>query len=165
MADDWWWTELKNCTEPCGPWYTRGQARIVNVLNKMPLVGALDAIFTLHGTGGEGSGTPPHNICPGGPTAVCAASVDLFRHTFAALEKVATPLNVTLHLRQTGRNGILRQSADGWHSLNLSSQVDFVQSICPGRSNSCVKIAPAFAYLQHSNNSAAAVQALSLIHI
>ena len=20
MADDWWWTEMKNCSKPCGPW-------------------------------------------------------------------------------------------------------------------------------------------------
>ena len=133
MSDDWWWSEVKNCTEPCGPWYTRGQTRIVNVLKKMPLVGAADAILTLHGAGGEGGGAIPRNLCPGGPEAVCAATVDLFRHTFSALEKVATPLNVTLHLRETGRNGVLRETTSGQDSLNLSAQVAFVRSICPGQ--------------------------------
>ena len=140
--------------------YMRGQARIANILEKMPLVGASDAIFTLHGAGGEGGGAPPHNICPGGTDAVCAASVDLFRNTFKALEKVATPLNVTLHLRQTGRNGVLRQSVKGSDALNLTSQIDFVRSICPGQTMSCVKIAPAFAYLQQVNDSVAQVKAL-----
>jgi hypothetical protein len=117
-------------------------------------------MFTLHGAGGEGGGAPSHSLCPGGETALCAASVSLFRHTFATLEKVATPLNVTLHLRQTGRNGVLRQTTDGRDSLNLSSQVDFVRSVCPDQPTSCVKIAPAFAYSQYSNDSVAEVRAL-----
>jgi hypothetical protein len=70
---------------------------------------------------------------------------------------------VTLHLRDTGRNGILRQTPNGSPPLNLSVQVDFVRSICgvaasagAGAPSPCVKVAPAFAY----NASLADVSAL-----
>jgi hypothetical protein len=85
-----------------------------------------------------------------------AELIGLFRHTFATLEALATPLNVTLHLRQTGRNGVLRQTTSGNPPLNLSLQVDFVRSVCPTSRLACVKVAPSFAY----NDSLAEVASL-----
>jgi hypothetical protein len=123
-------------------------ARLTAVLLKMPLVGAHDALLTLHGPGGV---VLPPDVLP------TPDFVELFRQTFVRLEAVATPLNVTLHLRQTGRNGILRRTSSGNPPLNLSSQVDFVRSVCPERSGpSCVKVAPQFAH----NASVADVRAL-----
>jgi len=78
-------------------------ARLTAVLRKMPLVGARDALLTLHGHGGLGVPPPPEPL----------DYVGMFRRTFAALEAVARPLNVTLHLRETGRNGVLRDTKSG----------------------------------------------------
>jgi hypothetical protein len=141
MIDDWWYNGTIG-----GPWYTRSMARLTSVLQKMPLVGAKDAILTLHGPGGEGASLPSPQPDP----------IELLKQTFVKLEAVATPLHITLHLRQTGRNGILRRTASGQPPLNLSSQAEFVRSVCPKRKISCVKVAPAFAY----NNSLAEVQSL-----
>ena len=136
MMDDYWY----NDTGPykTGPLYSRSMARLTAVLRKMPLVGAKDALLTLHGPGGA---VLPADV----PTP---DFIELFRQTFVRLEAVATPLNVTLHLRQTGRNGILRRTTSGSPPLNLSVQVNFVRSVCPGDGGtpSCVKVAPAFAY-------------------
>jgi hypothetical protein len=63
---------------------------------------------------------------------------------------------VTPHLRQTGRNGILRQTTSGNPPLSLSLQVDFVRSVCPTSRLACVKVAPSFAY----NDSLAEVASL-----
>ena len=79
-------------------------ARLTSVLRKMALVGARDAMLTLHGKGGLGATAPP------GPPL---DHVEMFRRTFAKLEAIARPLNVTLHLRDTGRNGVLRNSTNG----------------------------------------------------
>ena len=142
MIDDWWY----NTTTIGGPWYTRSMARLTSVLRKMPLMGAQDATLTLHGPGGEEGNLPSPPQDP----------ITLLRQTFVKLEGVATPLNIMVHLRQTGRNGILRRTTSGNPPLNLSSQVEFVRSVCPKRKVTCVKVAPAFAY----NNSLAEVQSL-----
>lgn len=98
LTPDWW---FGNSTH--GPRYARSMARLTAVLRKMPLVGARDALLTLHGHGGLGVPPPPEPL----------DYVGMFRRTFAALEAVARPLNVTLHLRETGRNGVLRDTKSG----------------------------------------------------
>ena len=144
MMDDYWYNGTG--VYGTGPYYTRSMMRLQAVLRKMPLVGAHDALLTLHGPGGLG--LPASFPTPD--------FIDLFRQTFIRLEAVATPLNVTLHLRQTGRNGILRRTTNGSPPLNLSAQVKFVRSVCPGTGPSCVKVAPQFAH----NASVADVRAL-----
>ena len=143
LIDDWWYDTASGGK---GPWHTRGMARLTAVLKKMPLVGARDAILTLHGHGGEGAKLP-HDA---------PDYVELLRQTFAGLAAAAAPLNVTLHLRDTGRNGLLRRTTDGWSPLNLSVQLDFARSIpCPAGAGPCVKVAPNFA----RNGSLAEVRA------
>ena len=73
----------------------------------------------LHGHGGEGAKLPhaPPDY------------VGLLRETFAGLAATAAPQNVTLHLRDTGRNGVLRETANGYTPLNLSVQLDFARSV------------------------------------
>ena len=144
MMDDYWYNDTG--VYGTGPYYTRSMTRLTAVLHKMPLVGAQDALLTLHGPGGV---VLPADV----PTP---DFIELFRQTFVRLEAVATPLNVTLHLRQTGRNGILRRTTSGSPPLNLSAQVGFVRSVCPGSGPSCVKVAPQFAH----NASVADVRAL-----
>jgi hypothetical protein len=151
MMDDYWYNGTG--IYGTGPLFTRSMARLTAVLKKMPLVGARDALLTLHGPGGD---VLPANVPK-------PDFIELFRQTFVRLEAIATPLNVTLHLRDTGRNGILRQTSNGSPPLNLSVQVDFVRSICGVAASTgaeapspCVKVAPAFAY----NASLADVSAL-----
>jgi len=143
LSDDWWY---KNASASGGPWYSRSMERLSGVLRKMPLCNARDALLTLHGVGGLGGPTPPP------PPDM----VDLFRQTFVKLHAIASPLNVTLHLRQTGRNGILRRTKGGSPPLNLSVQAEFVQSVCAAESSPCVKVAPQLA----ANSSLAEVRAL-----
>jgi len=95
-------------------------ARITDVLNKMSLLGATDAMFTLH----TKSELPPQNFT--------ATPVDSARKTLIALVSQAKALNITCHLRACPRNEHLLGGG-------MAAQTTFAQS-------AGLKIAPSFAY-------------------
>lgn len=141
-------------------YYQSSLAAIREVLEKMPALGAADAIFTLHGT----SEIPPANFSAGtscrvGHALIVSARfslhffVDPTRSTLNSslltlqtLSAEAAALNITMHLRRTSRNEDLL-------SGDLSDQAAFAAA-------AGLRIAPSFAYTQISGDSAADIVGL-----
>ena len=125
-------------SDDLGGAYAESMAAIADVVAKMPLLGAADALLTLHG----GAELAPANFSGAGAYAASEAA------TLRALSQSGAAAGVRFHLRRAFRN-------DGISGAGLSQQASFAASAGVG-------FAPSLAYESGSMGSDSAAEAAQL---